>query len=136
MSLPLNPFFCQVLSSPRFSGVTPVTGLWEDTSALVTLQNVGGSEATAITATLTSSDEGELLPDRIQYLEALPPGYESSFVLTTNTKILVQTKIKVSVTSQEGLKLEKSREACNMSPESFDNLLQMFIIGQIIPIGP
>ena len=106
-------------------------GMGEVTNAYVTVANRFGPNLTAACATLSSSDEGRVHPDKTVCVASLPWGYQVTFKLTIDTTSQVNTIVDVTLTSGEGVTSRAGGLSCTEigSFKPLDNTL-----GVVVPI--
>jgi hypothetical protein len=106
-------------------------GMGEVTNAYVIVANRSGSNLTNTCATLASTDESRVHPDKTVCSPSLPLGFQVTFKLTIDTTFQANTIVQVSLTSDQGLLANGGGLACKdigaFKPE--DN-----IIGVVQPI--
>jgi hypothetical protein len=88
-------------------------GMGEVTNAYVVVANGTGIDLTNACATLASTDEGRVHPDKTVCAPSLPFGFQVTFKLTIDTTFQANTIVQVSLTSEQGLSATAGGLACN-----------------------
>jgi hypothetical protein len=94
------------------TGLDLTHGMGEVTNAYVTIANASGPDLTTVCATLSSSDEGRVHPDKTVCVPSLPRGYQVTLKLTIDTTFQVNTIVQVDVLSNEGIFASAGGLAC------------------------
>lgn len=105
----------------------------EVTSAYVTVQNVGGSDARNVVVTLRASDEASTHPDQQKIVQYLPVDHQVTLDLATGTQLLQNTAVQIIVVTDKGVTERTSRADCKeIDAKTIDNMFQ--VLRLVIPI--
>lgn len=106
----------------------------EITTAYVTVQNVGGSDAQNVVVALRASDESSVHPDQQKRVQYLPVGHQVTLDLTVGTQSLQDTAVQIIAVTDKGIVERTSRADCKeIDPKTFDNLFR--VLRLVTPIS-
>jgi len=94
------------------TGIDITHGMGEVTNAYVVIANRASPELVDLCATLSSTDEGRIHPDKTICIASLPPAFQVTLKLTVDTTYQVNTIIGIKVTSVQGTITDISGLAC------------------------
>ncbi len=94
------------------AGLDLTHGMGEVTNAYVTIANPSGPDLTDVCATLSSTDEGRVHPDKTVCVESLPTGHQVTLKLTIDTTFQTAATVQVIMTSNEGITDSAVKEDC------------------------
>lgn len=106
----------------------------EVTTAYVTIQNVGGSDARNVVVALRASDESSQNPDQQKLIQYLPVGHQVTLDLAIGSQFFQNTAVQIIAVTDKGVIESTSRSDCKeIDPDTFDNLFR--ILRLVTPIS-